>query len=70
MWKLASLVWIMLGTVMAGSAVVAVVSTPTWFDNGMRLIPIVGIAGYVLALPIAWYIAKAIDANVRSRGGS
>lgn len=61
MWRLAALIWILVGTVLAGVVVVAIVSVPSLYDMGMRLIPIGGIAGYIVGLPIAWVVARHID---------
>jgi hypothetical protein len=60
MFKVALLVWIMLGTTLAGIAVVVIVSIPDLFDQGMKLIPIGGIGGYVLAIPFSFMIAKQL----------
>lgn len=61
MLKIAVLVWMMLGITLAGALVVAVVAVPSLYDQGMRLIPIVAAAGFVVAIPFAFLIAKKID---------
>ncbi|MBK5961006.1 hypothetical protein CCR97_22780 [Rhodoplanes elegans] len=61
MMKIAVLVWMVLGITLAGTLVVAVVSVPSLYDQGMRLIPIVAAAGFVVAIPFAVLIAKKID---------
>lgn len=61
MLKIAVLVWMMLGITLAGALVVAVVAVPSLYDQGMRLIPIVAAAGFVVAIPFAVLIAKKID---------
>ncbi len=53
MLKIAAPVWIMLGTVLAGSAVIAVLSIPALAAHEREWIPIVAIAGYLGAIPIA-----------------
>ncbi len=60
MTRLAVLLWIMGGTVLAGVAVVAVLMVPSLQAEAMRFIPIAGIAGYVVGIPLALAAAKAI----------
>ena len=62
MWRLAALVWILAGTVLAGSLVTVVVSVPSLYDQGMKLIPVLGVAGYVAAIPLAWVLARKLMA--------
>lgn len=64
MWKIAILVWIMLGTTVAGSALVVVVAVPSLYAQGMRLIPIVALIGFVVAMPLAYWIAGMISRTV------
>jgi hypothetical protein len=61
MWRLAALMWILTGTVLAGVAVMVIVSVPQLNDLGMKLIPVGAIAGFVVALPISWVLARHID---------
>ncbi|MDC7787474.1 hypothetical protein PQJ75_09355 [Rhodoplanes sp. TEM] len=61
MLKLAVLVWMMLGTTLAGALVVVIVSVPSLYNQGMSLIPIAAAAGFVLAVPAAFLIARKID---------
>lgn len=60
MLRLAFLLFGLVGTTLAGMAVVAVVTVPAWYDEGMRLIPIVAIGAFVLAAPLSWLIARSI----------
>jgi hypothetical protein len=60
MFRIAILVWIVLGTTVAGSAITAVLVTPGLTAEAMKFIPIAGIAGYVVAIPFAVAIAKRI----------
>jgi len=53
MLKIAAIVWIMVGTVFAGSAVAAVLSMPQLADEAMRYLPIAGVGGYIAAIPVA-----------------
>ena len=60
MFRLASMLYSIIGTSLAGSFIVAALTMG--YDT---LIPIVGAAaiGAVLALPISWMVAKAIVQN-------
>ncbi len=63
MFRLAALLWVIVGTTLAGIALVVVVATPSLSANGMMLIPIVCTAGFLVAMPVAYLIAKQIDAS-------
>lgn len=66
MLKLAALIWMMLGITLAGILVVVIVTVPSLYAQGMRLIPIAAAVGFVLAIPAAIVIAKRIEsATVR-----
>lgn len=52
--------WMLIGTVLAGIAVIAIVAVPAYYDMGMKLIPIAVIAGFVAAIPLAFVISKKI----------
>jgi hypothetical protein len=67
MFKVAVIIWIMLGTVLAGSLVVVVVSVPELYDQGMRMIPAAGILGYVVAIPFSFLIARKIMGSLAQR---
>jgi hypothetical protein len=58
MIKIAILVWMMLGTAFAGSAMVAVLSIGA--GQPMKLIPIAVLCGFVAAMPISYLIARKI----------
>ena len=60
MLKIAILVWLMLATVFAGAAVLAVLAIPSLAGQDMRLIPIAAGAGAVVAIPFALLVAKRI----------
>ncbi|MFG1221421.1 hypothetical protein [Xanthobacter wiegelii] len=60
MLKIAILVWIVLGTTLAGVAVMTVLSIPSLSGQDMRLIPIAAGIGAAVAIPFALYIAKRI----------
>jgi hypothetical protein len=61
MFRLALLIWVVLGTTLAGVGVTIVVSNPGLYDQGMKLIPIAAIAGFVIAIPLSFMIGKKIS---------
>jgi hypothetical protein len=67
MLKIASLIWIMLGTTLAGVAVMIVLIVPDLSKDSMRLIPIAAAAGALLAIPISLLIAKRIQLQTPAR---
>lgn len=60
MMKVAAILWIVVGTVLAGSGVVAVLSIPSLASEAIRYLPLAGVAGYVAAVPVALLIAKRL----------
>ena len=66
MTRLIGLLYGLVGTVLAGMGIIAVVTIPSLADRGMTLIPVAAIVALVLALPISWVIARAIT-NATSR---
>jgi hypothetical protein len=64
MLKIAAIVWIMVGTVFAGSAVAAVLSMPQLADQAIRYLPLVGVGGYVAAIPVALWLGWRMNRNV------
>lgn len=66
MIKVAAVVWIMLGTVLAGIAMTVIVTVPGLLDQGTRLIPLACGGAYAVGLPIAYVVARKIaDASAR-----
>ncbi len=63
MWRLALLLWVMGGTVLAGMLVTVVLLVPSWYAMGMKTIPIAAAVGAVAAIPIAVAAARAIAAR-------
>jgi len=63
MWRLALLLWVMGGTVLAGVLVTVVLLTPSLAP--MKFIPIAFALGAVLAIPPAFMAAKAIAARTQ-----
>jgi hypothetical protein len=58
MIKLATIVWIIVGTVFAGAAVAAVLTVPSLASEALRYLPVAGIGGYLVAIPFAWVVAR------------
>lgn len=64
MFKIAVLIWVMLGTAVAGTAVTAVLASGI-ASQPSRAIPLAALAGFVVAIPLSYVIAAKI---VRERG--
>ena len=60
MFRLALLIWVMLGTTLAGIAVLAIVVSPDLYNQGMKLIPVAAIAGFVVAIPLSFMVSKRL----------
>jgi hypothetical protein len=60
MLRLAVLIWVLAGTVIAGAAVTAVLATPSLSADTFRLVPLAGIGGYLIAIPIAYAVARQV----------
>jgi len=58
MFKVAALIWIVVGTVLAGSAVTAVLSVPQLGSEAMKYLPLAGVGGYIVAVPVALFLAR------------
>jgi hypothetical protein len=61
MKSLALLIWIVLGTTLAGVAMAAIVAVPALSGQAAQLIPILCGAGFVLAIPFAYVIARRLQ---------
>ncbi len=64
MLKIAIIVWVMLGTVLAGSAVIAVLTAGLATEPG-RIIPLAALAGLVAAMPLSYLVARKIGVSQR-----
>jgi hypothetical protein len=62
MLKIAIILWIVLGTTLAGCALIVVLATPVLAEQAMRLIPWAALAGFVLAMPLSWLFASNLSA--------
>jgi uncharacterized Tic20 family protein len=67
MFKIAALIWMVLGTTLAGVALIVIVTIPRLFDLGMVLIPIACGAAAILAIPLSYLIARQIAAQTAGR---
>jgi len=61
-WQLTVLLWIIIGSTVAGLGVLVVVATPQLNANAMSLIPAAAIGGYLVALIPSWIIAVRLRA--------
>ena len=57
MKAVATLIWIILGTTLAGVGLAIVVATPQLAAQSMRFIPWATLAGFVLAIPFSIMLA-------------
>lgn len=55
------LMFMLAATVFAGAFMVVVVATPSLYDKGMSTIPVAAGLGVLLAVPVAWFVARAIN---------
>ena len=62
MFKIAVIVWMIAGTTLAGIAIMAVLAVPSLAVHDMQYIPLAAIAGFVIAIPLAYVVAKRISA--------
>lgn len=60
MLRLAVLIWILVGTVLAGVFVTVVIATPALAADVFRLVLVAGIGGYVLAIPVAYLVTRRL----------
>lgn len=63
MTRLAALLWVIGGTVLAGVAILIVLMMPSLQGEALRFIAIAAIAGYAVGIPVALAAAKAITHN-------
>jgi hypothetical protein len=65
MLRLTIVLFIIIGATLAGIGVLAVVSVPSLAGQEMRLIPLVALAGFVVGLPVSFFVARAVAQNRR-----
>lgn len=66
MFKIALIVWMIGGTTLAGIAIMVVLAVPSLAVKDMQYIPIAATVGFVVAVPIAYVVAKRIRALTAS----
>ena len=60
MFKVSLLVWIMLGTVLAGTSLIVVLMIPSLAADAIRNIPYAVAVGFALAMPLSYFVARQI----------
>lgn len=61
MFRVTLVVWIMLGTALAGTALLAVLAVPDLSAQAMKNIPVAVLAGFVIAIPLSYLVARKIN---------
>lgn len=67
MFKVAILIWVMLGTVLAGSAVMALLTVQGPVGSPMKDLPLAALVGFIVAMPLSYLVAAKISRNGRGR---
>ena len=65
MFKIALLIWIVLGATLAGMALTLTLTIPALQPNAMKLLPIFSLVGFVVAIPASFVVAKKILAQTK-----
>jgi hypothetical protein len=63
MFKVSLLVWIILGTALAGSAVISVLAVPSLAAEAMKNIPFAVLIGFAAAMPLSYLVARKLGAS-------
>ncbi len=66
MFKIALIVWMIAGTTLAGIAIMVVLTVPSLATKDMQYIPFAAVIGFVIAVPLAYVVAKRITALTAS----
>ena len=61
MIRVAGMMWSLAGTVFAGIAIIIVLAVPSFAEHAMQYIPFAAIAGFVLAIPVAFVMARQLE---------
>ena len=62
-FKIAIVVWIMLGTALAGIALLTVLAVPDFSAQAMHNIPLAVLTGFALAMPLSYLVALKIGGS-------
>ena len=65
MLKVAVVLWIIGGATLAGMMIVAVLAVPSLAEHAMQWIPRAVAAGFVVAMPISYLVARQIAPTAR-----
>lgn len=60
MFKVSLIVWIMLGTVLAGVSLMVVLMVPSLATAAIKNIPYAVAVGFALAMPLSYLVARRI----------
>lgn len=60
MFKVSVLVWMMLGTTLAGVSLIVVLMVPGFAADAIRNIPYAVATGFALAIPLSYFVARQI----------
>ena len=60
MLKVSLLVWIILGTVLAGISLLTVLMVPSLTAEATKNIPYAALVGFVIAMPLSYLVARQI----------
>ena len=60
MFRITLVVWMMLGTALAGTAMLAVLIVPDLAAQAMKNIPLAVLSGFAAAIPLSYLVARKI----------
>lgn len=63
-YRLAAIIWIILGTTLAGTAMIVVVTVPELANQATRFIPLLCGGAFVLAIPLSVLVARRISSKM------
>jgi hypothetical protein len=63
-YRIAAIIWIVLGTALAGTAMIVVVTVPMFAKQAMLLIPLLCGGAFVLAMPLSVLVARQINGKL------
>jgi uncharacterized Tic20 family protein len=69
MFKVSILIWIMLGTVLAGTSMIVVLMVPSLAGQAIKNIPYAVALGFLLAMPLSYLVARQIGGGRQSASG-